>query len=44
LLGCRSRAPHDIEQPVVADEVDVVEIHLRLQLGRNEMILHDIAR
>src|SRR5271166_847300 len=39
LLRCRRRALHDREQPIVADEVDVVEIDLRLELGRDNRVI-----
>ena len=44
LLGRRRRALHDLEQPVVGDEVDVVEIDLRLDLGRQPRIVGQLIQ
>ena len=42
--GVGRRPPHDFLQPVVADEGDVVEIDLRLDLGRQRGVLGNAAQ
>jgi hypothetical protein len=39
MLGRRGRALHDLEQPLVGDAVDVVEVDLRLEPGRQRRML-----